>query len=74
MKVYTQSSCEKDDAWQRSMGIDSLKRGRDQPFYHTILSEGPERCEYSPFAIFPIYLYTAFHLLVLSSLPLLPYS
>ena len=43
MEVSTQSSCEKDEGWQRSMGIDSLSRGRDQPFYHAILSEGPER-------------------------------
>ncbi|KAF9570805.1 hypothetical protein EC968_001405 [Mortierella alpina] len=35
--------CEADEGWIRSMGIDSLKYGRHQPFYNALLSDGSRR-------------------------------
>ncbi|KAG0019365.1 hypothetical protein BGZ81_009761 [Podila clonocystis] len=35
--------CEQTENWIQSMGIDSLKYGRHQPFYNAILSDGSQR-------------------------------
>ncbi|KAF8978768.1 hypothetical protein BGZ46_006148 [Entomortierella lignicola] len=35
--------CEAEEEWIRSMGIDSLKHGRHQPFYNALLGDGSRR-------------------------------
>ncbi|KAG0087651.1 F-box protein 21 [Podila epicladia] len=35
--------CEQPENWIQSMGIDSLKYGRNQPFYNAILADGAQR-------------------------------
>ncbi|KAF9186817.1 hypothetical protein BGZ51_001738 [Haplosporangium sp. Z 767] len=35
--------CEADEGWIRSMGIDTLTQGRNQPFYNALLRDGARR-------------------------------
>ena len=30
------SSCQQSEVWMKAMGVDSLKHGRSQPFYHVL--------------------------------------
>lgn len=40
-------TCAQSEAWIRQMHVDSLPRGRNQPFYHVLVISGPERCTHS---------------------------
>lgn len=45
--MFLQPSCMASEGWITSMNVDSLPRGRHQPFYHIFTQSGSVRCEFS---------------------------
>ncbi|KAG1813318.1 uncharacterized protein BJ212DRAFT_1367790 [Suillus subaureus] len=46
-------SCAAAEDWIREMGVDSLSRGRHQPFYHALTQSGSSRCRCTPYILMP---------------------
>lgn len=44
--MFSQPSCMASEGWITSMNVDSLPRGRHQPFYHVFTQSGSVRCQF----------------------------